>query len=277
VSAPEPLSPALVSAPEPLLSPEPVQAPGESGPAAAEVQNPDVSGGPSAGRGTGGGNGVGGQDDADDAGTRPGGVDDVTEPDAGEDHNPSDPDGSLRIMGPEIGSYTLVPEITGLGTPGSTVTLLELSGDFLGLTTVGADGTWAITPTALEAGTVEFVAVTGDSVSETLGPYEFLAPDLELTTLGADIPATATASDGSPVATVEGRIRGIAGQSARMMLDDDQVSPWYQFGSRAFTMQFANVCLGEHTLTARYVDPATGRVGAARTLALTVSALGATP
>jgi RNA polymerase sigma factor (sigma-70 family) len=88
-----------------------------------------------------------------------------------------DPGWALSITGPAPGVFTATPEVTGRGRPGTRVSLLDPAGTHLGLSLVSSDGTWAITPSGLTVGTHRFIAVSDDSVTGVVGPYELVGTE----------------------------------------------------------------------------------------------------
>lgn len=110
----------------------------------------------------------------------------------------------VSITGPSGSVDTARPVIAGEGAPGATVVVTDSTGAIVGETTVGADGTWSLTPGAdLPAGPVDLTATQASGQGETTASASFV---IELESAPADEitpPAEDDTADTAPPAEDE--------------------------------------------------------------------------
>jgi hypothetical protein len=162
-----------------------------------------------------------------------------------------------------------LPTITGTGTPGAAVEIVDETGRVVATATVGADGTFSVRPDVdtlhqgISISMRHISPTTGEqTVSEPTGRAYFPVPGLAE---GSDGVISRTDVDG------DGRrddltldVRGVAGSTASVSVDGGPASTVLLTGDSTF-VSFVDIRPGLHRVTLRYVDPATGALGIADT------------
>ncbi|CAN7210978.1 sigma-70 family RNA polymerase sigma factor [Microbacterium foliorum] len=161
------------------------------------------------------------------------------------------------------------PVITGTGTPGAAVEIVDETGRVIATTVVTADGTFSVRPDieflhqGISISMRQTSPTTGEqTASEPTGPVYFPVPGLGEDSDGV---ISRTDSDG------DGRrddlaldVRGNAGSTASVSVDGGPASTVVLTGASTI-VSFVDIRPGLHRVTLRYVDPATGTFGFADT------------
>lgn len=157
-----------------------------------------------------------------------------------------------------------LPQLHGTGVPGALVTVSSSDGIALGETVVSENGTWTVTAQLAEIPAASLYVSARQSVdgltsdpSELIGPFLLEAPDV--VELHDDVAV--------PTVVFAGR----AGTVVEALVDGVPTGNLHELGDSSLLRQVAGLTPGTHTLSLRYVDPATGRVGAARTVDFVVA------
>ncbi|WP_091230135.1 sigma-70 family RNA polymerase sigma factor [Microbacterium sp. 3J1] len=160
---------------------------------------------------------------------------------------------------------TVPTSITGTGTPGGEVSVLDEAGRTIATAVVGADGLFSVLPDpdALHQGmsvSVRQVAPTGEvTESAAVGPIVFETPALSAATSGRFRERTDADGDGE-ADDIELGIEGIAGASVDVSLDRAGSTRIVLDGG-AVTAQILDVQPGRQRIDLRYVDPESGALG----------------
>lgn len=161
---------------------------------------------------------------------------------------------------------TIPPDVTGTGTPGGEISILDESDRVIGTTLVAEDGTFsvALDPSSLHQGMTiaarhRSPITAQETRSEPLGPIVFDLPSV----LGAGearvLDRTDLDDDGS-ADDVEITVHGVAGASVLMSVDGEQRPAMVlENGMHAETL--LDLRPGLHRIALRYVDPASGALG----------------
>ncbi|MDF9875486.1 sigma-70 family RNA polymerase sigma factor [Cellulosimicrobium cellulans] len=157
-----------------------------------------------------------------------------------------------------------LPQLHGTGVPGALVIVSSSDGIALGETVVSENGTWTVTAQLAEIPAASLYVsarqrvdgVTSDA-SELIGPFLLEAPDI--VELRDDVAV--------PTVVFAGR----AGTVVEAFVDGVPTGNLHELGDSSLLRRVAGLAPGAHTLSLRYVDPATGRVGAARTVDFVVA------
>ncbi|UKJ63024.1 sigma-70 family RNA polymerase sigma factor [Cellulosimicrobium cellulans] len=173
------------------------------------------------------------------------------------------PPAAPGILGFRDGAIYL-PQLHGTGVPGALVIVSSSDGVALGRTVVSENGTWTVTAQLAEIPAASLYlsarqsvdGVTSDA-SELIGPFLLEAPDV--VELRDDVAV--------PTVVFAGR----AGTVVEALVDGVPTGNLHELGDSSLLRQVAGLTPGPHTLSLRYVDPATGRVGAARTVDFVVA------
>ena len=166
-------------------------------------------------------------------------------------------------------SAAFPPMVTGTGTPGAAVEIVDETGRVIATTVVDAAGTFSVRPgfdslhQGISISMRHTSPTTGEqTVSEPTGRVYFAVPGLGEDSDGV---ISRTDSDG------DGRrddlsldLRGFAGSTVSIALDGNPSSTVLLTGSSA-VVSFVDVRPGLHQVTLRYVDPVTGTLGFADT------------
>ncbi len=164
---------------------------------------------------------------------------------------------------------TVPPMITGTGTPGAAVEIVDETGRVIATTVVDADGTFSVRPEfdtlhqGMSISLRHTSPITGaQTVSEPTGRVYFPVPGLAEDSDGV---ISRTDSDG------DGRrddlsldVRGVAGATATVSVDGGPESTVVLTGASTI-VSFVDIRPGLHRVTLRYVDPATEALGFADT------------
>ncbi len=175
----------------------------------------------------------------------------------------------VTISWPILPTTAVPPTITGTGTPGAAVEIVDETGRIIAAAIVGADGTFAVRPdvdTLYQGISVSLrhtSPTTGEqTVSESTGRTYFPVPGLAEDSDGV---ISRTDSDG------DGRrddltldVRGVAGSTASVSLDGGPAMT-VLLTDAATIVSFVDIRPGLHRVELRYVDPATGDLGLADT------------
>ncbi|WP_394195233.1 sigma-70 family RNA polymerase sigma factor [Microbacterium foliorum] len=160
---------------------------------------------------------------------------------------------------------TVPPTITGTGTPGAAVQIIDETGLVIASTLVGPDGDFSVRPDVdtLHQG----MSISMRHTSRTTGVRTVSDPTGRLY---FPVPGLAEDSDGA-ISRVDsdgdGRrddlsldVRGVAGSTASVSLDGETASLALLDDSSTI-VSFIDIRPGLHRITLRYVDPATGILG----------------
>ena len=160
---------------------------------------------------------------------------------------------------------TVPPTITGTGTPGAAVLIVDETGLVIASTLVGPDGDFSVRPDVdtLHQG----MSISMRHTSRTTGVRTVSDPTGRLY---FPVPGLAEDSDGA-ISRVDsdgdGRrddlsldVRGVAGSTASVSLDGETASLALLDDSSTI-VSFIDIRPGLHRITLRYVDPATGTLG----------------
>lgn len=196
--------------------------------------------------------------------------DEPTEPEEPVDPEPVAP----AVTAPEAGTYALPVTLGGEGTPGAVVRLLDQDGQEAAVAVVGEDGTWSAVPAPGPVDAVTqytAVEVVDGIASEPSAPtpeYVFVAPVLQDPADGATIPVNISLGK-DPQARVFLEIALPEGEEYSLFVDGEetQLSPPPSGRPARHRIVLAP---GEHTLALAYREAGTGRLGALRTVHVTV-------
>lgn len=179
----------------------------------------------------------------------------------------------FTVVFPPGGAVVLPRPVEGTGAPGAEVRVRDGSGRQLGTTTVGSDGTWALTPApgAPDVPTVHRVDhVIDGEIDETVEGgehYTFLAPVIVHPLDGSSVLGVNDGTSGARWTALAYQLG--ADQDYAVTLDGRS---WDLPGRPPGTAVFHLVALprGTHTLELAYRDPGSGELGARRTVTFTV-------
>lgn len=163
---------------------------------------------------------------------------------------------------------TVPPMITGTGTPGAAVEIVDETGRVIATTAVDADGTFTVRLDfeSVHQGisiSMRHTSPTGEqTVSEPTGRVYFAVPGLAEDSDGV-ISRTDSDDDGRND-DLSLDVRGVAGSTVSVSLDGNPASTVLLTGPSAI-VSFLDTRPGIHRITLRYVDPATGALGFAET------------
>lgn len=164
-------------------------------------------------------------------------------------------------------SAVVPPPLTGTGTPGARVDIIDRFGRIVGTTLVPADGEFSVSPDAdaMYQGMLVTARhtspVDGDvTVSAAVGPVVFEVPSLSDRSDGVVRRSDADGDGASDDIALE--LHGLEGSTVSLTIDDDAASSALLSDSSTIA-SLLDVRLGAHRVTVRYVDPATGAVGPA--------------
>ena len=162
-----------------------------------------------------------------------------------------------------------LPTITGTGTPGAAVEIVDETGRVVAAAIVGADGTFSVRPDAdtlhqgISISMRHTSPTTGEqTVSEPTGRTYFPVPGLAEDSDGIISRTDADGDGRRDDLTLD--VRGVAGSTASVSVDGDPASTVLLTGDSTF-VSFVDIRPGLHRVTLRYVDPATGALGIADT------------
>ncbi|GAA3219580.1 sigma-70 family RNA polymerase sigma factor [Oerskovia jenensis] len=164
------------------------------------------------------------------------------------------------VVAPPAGELVYLPELSGTGEPGATVTVTaggQGASAVVASADVAPDGTWRATPSG-STSVWETLTVTQErngTTSEATsvpGPFTFLLPSI-LAPVDGGVVAWA------PSITV--RIDGRAGLTTEAFLDGRSTGNPHPMTGKPIDLVASGLAPGQHTLGLRYVDRATGAAG----------------
>ena len=191
---------------------------------------------------------------------------------------PSEPEpalGAPTIAFPAGGAYAVPLTLSGEGTPGGVVRIRDADGREVGSSAVGEDGTWSISPTpgAPDVPTRYRATQEADGASSPSSAwtdeYLYLAPELLDPAAGSAIPANTSHGVWSGAWMV--MTFGVVEEQGYAVIIDGQRWDLPAQDSAEPARYLALLGRGTHTIELVYVDPVDGRLGASRTVSLTVT------
>ncbi|MFE6233601.1 sigma-70 family RNA polymerase sigma factor [Cellulosimicrobium sp. NPDC057862] len=158
------------------------------------------------------------------------------------------------------------PNITGTAHPGALVEVLDHTGRVIAAGDVPADGAWSIrlpTPSAREERYAARQTTGGRTspLSEPSPRYTYGTPVIITPAEGSTIGFSADHNGNGLQDEIDLRFAGQAGQSVLVLFDGVPTHNVHVLGLTPLLRYKDEVTAGLHTLTLRYVDPATGALG----------------
>lgn len=209
--------------------------------------------------------------------TEPEEPEEPTEPD-----EPAEPDEPVdpALAAPEVefptgGTFALPVTLTGTGEPGATVRALDDTEQEVGTTEVAQDGSWSLSPApgAPDVPTAYRVLQEKDGeVSESVGAdeeYVYLAPQIFSPADGSTIPGQT--SDGTSSVLLTFITYGLGEEQEYSLWVDGRRWDMAARAPGSLVSHLVALADGEHRVQIAYRDPATGRLGALRTITFTVT------
>lgn len=167
------------------------------------------------------------------------------------------PDISLTAENPPY-----LPTLGGRGTPGALISVVHGTEE-VATATVATDGTWSAAPslTVSNADPVSLTATqTLDGVTSAsaalAAPITITVPEVQAVTIGTS--------------TMTVTFSGIAGHRVEAFLDGNATGNLHLLTETPLTRELGRLSPGPHTISLRYVDPATGATGATLVTPFTV-------
>ena len=194
------------------------------------------------------------------------------------------PNSDSGVQGDDITNVT-APVITGLGTAGDTVSLLD-GATILGTATVAADGTWSVTSTPLAAATFSLTATETDSAGNVSTASAPLSLTIETTMQAApSTPVLSPTSDsgiqGDDTTNVTTPVitgTGTAGDTVTLLDNGSAVGTGSVASDGTWSIQTSTLAPGTQSLTATEADVAGNTSVASPALSLDIdTATPATP
>jgi RNA polymerase sigma factor (sigma-70 family) len=188
--------------------------------------------------------------------------------DATTDHPPSPAPPAAAPSAPTIHGTQeddlFLPVLHGTADPGAQVIVESADGDVLASTQANPGGQWTARPTlddapssALFLRARQTTASGSSAASDLIGPFVLEGPTI------------VHLDDGVPFPTVT--FSGRPGSVVEALIDDVPTGNLHTLGHKPLVRRIADVGPGQHRITVRYTDPATGQVGASRTATFTVT------
>ena len=169
---------------------------------------------------------------------------------------------------------TALPTVSGVAQAGSVLDLLD-SGNSIGMTTTGSDGTWSLTPNTILSDGEHTLTATASNAAGTSDPSD--AVDVTITTSSDTAPATPSISSPEEGATLTTPLPSFSGTgdegSTITVFDSDSAIGSTVVGPNGQWSVFSNSLLaeGSHSVTA-IASTTAGNSAASPALTVTIDA-----